>query len=137
MTKIVKIFLIIVTIIAIPVLLLTLTSFILIKEVKTLDMQLKVDNNIGFNIDTDKIYFGTIPPGNTGARRVNIENMEYKKVISRIKLTGELKDWVTVSHNNFRLEKGESQEVTVDISIPEDAEKKDYEGRFIILFTRF
>lgn len=118
-------------------LVISLTFLAVIQEVRTLDIRLAVANRLGFNIDTDKIYFGTIPPENSGQRRVIIENREYRKSVIRLKVYGELKDWVTVSDNNFALKKGESKTVALKVAIPKDAELKDYKSKLIITFTRF
>jgi uncharacterized membrane protein len=115
----------------------SLTFLAVIQEVKTLDVQLEVANRLGFNVDTDKIYFGAIPPGNSGERRAIIENKEYERSVVRLKVYGELKKWITVSENNFALKKGESKTVKVKVAIPEGAELKDYESEIIILFARF
>lgn len=127
----------VVIIISILILVVSLTSLAIIQEIKTLEIQLKVANHLGFNTDTDKIYFGTIPPGNVGSREVIVENNEYKKSIVRLKIRGELERWVAVSENNFILEQGGSKIVKVTASVPKDAELKDYEGKLVITFTRF
>lgn len=114
-----------------------LTSTLVVQEVQKLEIQLKVDNYLGFNVDTDKIYFGVIPPGNIGARKVEIENNEHEKSVVRLKVFGELKGWVVVSENNFALKKGESKTVKVEVYVPEGAELKDYDSKLIIIFTRF
>lgn len=114
-----------------------LTSLAVIQEIKTLDIQLTVANHLGFNVDTDKLYLGTIPRGNIGSRGVIVDNYEYQKSVVRLKVHGELKDWITVSENNFVLEKGESKLIKVKVNVPEDSELKDYESKLIITFTRF
>lgn len=123
-------------IISVISLVVSLTFLAVIQEVKTLSIQLEVANRLGFNVDTDKIYLGAIPPGNSGERSVIIENKEYEKSIVRIKVYGELKKWVTVSENSFTLKKGESKTVKVKVMIPENAGLKDYESELIIMFTR-
>ncbi len=115
----------------------SLTLSTLVQEFKNLDIQLTVANHLGFNTDTDKLYLGTIPQGNTGSRSIVIENKEYKKSVIRLKVFGELKNWVTVSENNFVLQKGESKTVKIEVSVPEDAEQKDYQSWLVIFFTRF
>lgn len=114
----------------------SLTLSTLVQEFKNLDVRLTVANHLGFNTDTDKLYLGTVPRGNTASRSVIIENNEYKKSIVRLKVFGELKNWITVSENNFVLKKGESKIVKVEANVPEDAELKNYESRLVIFFTR-
>lgn len=114
----------------------SLTFSAIAQEFKTLDIQLTVANHLGFNTDTDKLYLGTMPRGNMASRSVLIENKEYEKSVVRLKVFGELKNWVTVSENNFVLKKGESKTVKIEANVPEDAELKDYESRLVIFFTR-
>lgn len=115
----------------------SLTLSTLVQEFKNLDIQLTVANHLGFNTDMDKLYLGTVPRGNTASRPVLIENKEYEKSVVRLKVFGELKNWVTVSENNFILKKGESKTVKVEVNVPENAELKDYKSRLVIFFTRF
>lgn len=122
--------------VSIITLIISLTSLVVIQEVKTLDIQLKVADHMGFNVDADKLYFGTVPQGNTGSRDILIENKEYKKSVVRLKIRGELKGWVTASENNFILKKEESKLIKMKVTVPEDAELKDYESKLLITFTR-
>jgi len=114
----------------------SLTFLLVVQDSKRIEMQLKVDNYLGFNVDTDKLYFGVIPQGNTGTRRVVIENKNYEKSVVRIKLNGDLKDWIIVSENNFALKRGEAKEVKVEVTVPSDAKKGEYTGGMTIFFTR-
>lgn len=123
-------------IISVILMVVSLTFLVVIQEVRTLDMRLTVANRLGFNVDTDKVYFGAIPPGNNGLRRVVIENKEYKRSVVRLKIYGEFKKWVTVSENNFALKKGESKIIELKVTTPKDAELKDYKNKLIITFTR-
>lgn len=123
-------------IISITLLTASLTLAALVQEFKTLDIRLTVANHLGFNTDTDKLYLGTVPRGNTASRSVLIENKEYEKSVVRLKVLGELKDWITVSENNFVLKKGESKLVKVEANVPKNAELKDYNSRLVITFTR-
>lgn len=114
----------------------SLTCLAVIQEVKTLGIQLKVADNMGFNTDTDRLYFGTIPRGNSGGREIIIENINYKNTRVRLKISGELKDWVTASENNFNLKEGESKRVKLEVKVPQNAELRDYKSKLLILFTR-
>lgn len=115
----------------------SVTLVTVVQDFKTLDIQLTVANHLGFNADTDKLYLGTLPRGNMVSRYVIVENNEYEKSVIRLKIFGELKDWITVSDNNFVLKKGESKQVKVEATVPENAELKEYDSRLVITFTRF
>jgi len=114
----------------------SITFIMLVQEFRTLDIRLTVGNHIGFNTDTDKLYFGTLPRGNTASRNIVIENKEYEKSVVRLKVYGEIKGWVAVSENNFILKQGESKKVVIEAIAPEDAELKSYDSRLIVVFTR-
>lgn len=124
-------------VISVILFIISLTFILFVQDFKTLEIRLTVGSHLGFNVDTDKLYLGTVPRGNTALRQVMIENNEYEKSIIRIKILGELKDWVTVSENNFVLKKGESKNVEIEAIVPENAERKDYDSRLVIIFTRF
>ena len=115
----------------------SLTFLIIVQDVRTLDMHLAISNVFGFNIDTDKIYFGDIPPGTSSSRKVIVSNDDFEKSIVRIKTFGDLKDWVIVSEKNFILEKGEYKLIEVSVYPPPSAEYKEYEGKLLIILTRF
>lgn len=115
----------------------SMTFILLVQDFKTLDIRLTVANHLGFNADTDKLYLGTVPRGNIASRRVIIENKEYEKSVIRLKVLGELKDWITVSENNFVLKKDESKQVEIEATVPENAEPRNYDSRLVITFTRF
>lgn len=115
----------------------SITFSAIVQEFKTLDIQLTVANHLGFNTDTDKLYMGTVFRGNTASRNVLIENKEYEKSVARLKVFGDLKDWITVSENNFVLKKGESKIVEVKVTVPENAQLRDYDSRLVLTFTRF
>lgn len=115
----------------------SVTLAAVVQEFKILDIRLTVANHLGFNTDTDKLYLGTVPRGNIASRYILVENKEYEKSVIRLKISGELKNWITVSENNFVLKKGESKLIKVEAIVPENAELKNYKSRLVITFTKF
>lgn len=112
-------------------------NYFIIVEVQEYDIDLIVGNMAGFNLDTDKIHFGTLPPGNNAERKFEVQNIDYNRIKVNVKSYGEFKDWIYVNKNNFYLGKGETEEVKVVAYVPENAEIKTYEGKLKIIFTRF
>ena len=94
--------------------------------VSSADMYLTVGDTVGFNGDTDAIWFGIVPPGGTGIKHINIAADETGEFV--IKLHGELASWVSVSDNNFILNRGENRSVSIFASVPLDAKYRDYNG---------
>jgi len=102
--------------------------------VSSADMYLTVGNQVGLNADNDSINFGIIPPSGIGTRPINIAAGESGKFI--IKLEGELASWVYVSDNNFKLARGENNTITVQATVPKDAEYRDYTGRLDVFIRK-
>ena len=109
----------------------------LILEVVSFDMHLNVENRAGFNVTDVSIEFGTVYPGGGGFKEIFIQNKEYKKTRVVIKAYGDLKDWVSVSDNNFILKQNEYKKLKVEVNVPYDAEYKQYYGKLKIIFMRF
>jgi len=91
------------------------------------DMYLTVDDNVGVNADADAIWFGTVPPAGKGTRQLSFGEGNAGLVV--IKTSGELAKWVSVSDNNFIIEANATKTVKVIVSVPADAERRDYVGK--------
>jgi len=91
------------------------------------DMYLTVDDNVGVNADADAIWFGTVPPAGKGTRQLSFGEGNVGLVV--IKTSGELARWVSVSDNNFIIEANATKTVKVIVSVPADAERRDYVGK--------
>ncbi len=101
-------------------------------EVQELGMHLRVSEYYGFNISTEGVVFGTIPPGVSGKRDIIISATEPKHVV--ITAEGELAKWVVAEQNNFLIQENESKNVGILIHVPEDAEFGNYTGTLKIFF---
>jgi len=88
----------------------------------------------GLNVDTDALWFGSITPGSSSSRPVNISSSRDSKVV--IKATGELAKWIVVSKNNFKIATGEKAEVWIAVNTPTSAQTRDYEGLLTVYFYR-
>ena len=107
-----------------------------LKDVQTLDMDMEVKNKIGFNVDTDKIHFGGLPPGGMSEREIVISHDFDFPVKVSIKTSGELAEYVTVSDNNFILSPLESKKITFYAIIDEDVPLGNYTGNARFEFRR-
>lgn len=105
-------------------------------EIKEFDMYLTVGEHIGFNVDIDAIYFGTLPQEGAGSRRIILKNDEDFSKKVKISASGELADWVWLEENNFVLSKNETKEVRIYVSPPEYAEFGNYTGKLRITFRK-
>lgn len=103
-------------------------------DVKELEMNVYVGRIVGMNVDTDKIYFGTIAPGGGSFRSMTVTAGPYRSLVS-IQSTGDISEWVYVSDNNFVIEANESMKVEVSVRIPENEEIPGYrDGVMRIVF---
>lgn len=112
-------------------------NYFIIVQTQEYDIDLIVGNMAGFNLDKDKVHFGTLPPGNNAERKFDVQNLEYNLIKVNVKTSGEFGKWIYVDKNNFYLSKGESEEIKVIAYVPENAEINTYEGKLKIVFTRF
>jgi len=113
-------------------------SKLFILGVKEIEFSIKVGENIGLNVDTDKLYFGTIPMGGGESNRnIFIQNEKHSLARVNINSYGDKAGWLYVSKNNFFLKKGEGQNIELKIKVPNGAELGSYEGKILIVFTRF
>lgn len=110
--------------------------FIIVQE-KEYDLDLIVADMAGFNLDNDKIHFGTLPAGNNAERKLNVQNNYNYDVKVNVKTYGNLSEWIYVNENNFWLESKENKEVVLKAYVPKGTEQGTYEGKLEIIFTRF
>ncbi|MEE9405960.1 MAG: hypothetical protein V3V26_00980 [Candidatus Aenigmarchaeota archaeon] len=104
------------------------------QEITEVRMHLKVSNYTGFNLDTDALYFGTISPGGSGTRELNLVNGEGEKR-TMVFLIGELGKWVYPAENNFIIGKNSNRSLKFTVVVPQDAEFGEYEGTVRLVFT--
>lgn len=109
----------------------------LILGVENVEFSVIVGDNVGLNVDTDRMYFGTVPLGGIAERGLSIRNDNYPKAKARIHINSEISDWVSASNNNLFLKKGEEANVNFMVEIPSNVEKKEYNGSILVIFTRF
>jgi len=112
-------------------------SFYVLKEIKTLDMQVKADNYVGFRLDTDKLYFGTTMPGNDAERGITIFHHYSYPVKVKIYTAGYISKWVTIDNSSFTLLPNETKRVMFRVHVPKDTINGNYTGTVKLVFTRW
>lgn len=103
-------------------------------EYDKIDVQLTVSNIIGFNVGTDALYLGAVPPGNSANRMIHIRNDRFLFGRVNIKTEGAPADWLYVSDNNFYLKKDETKDINVRAVVPKDAAYGEYNGTIKVYF---
>ena len=112
-----------------------LSSFFL-KDYEELNVYVTVENIVGFNADTDALYFGTMPPGGIGNRDIFLFNDDCDKCRVSLKGDGEIANWLSISDNNFVMFKGDNKTINVKVYIPSDAEYDNYTAKLKIYFWK-
>lgn len=110
-------------------------SYKQIDVIKEFDMYLTVsDSIVGFNVDNNAIYFGTVPRGGHSNRKINVGGtMSYN---INMQTFGELSKWVYVSENNFITQENEIKAITISVFVPVDAEIGNYTGKLRIIYRK-
>lgn len=103
-------------------------------EYDKMDVQLTVSNILGFNVGTDALYLGAVPPGNSANRMIHIKNDRFLFGRVNIKTEGDSADWIYVSDNNFYLKRNEIKDINVRAIVPKDAAYGDYNGTIKVYF---
>lgn len=91
-----------------------------------LNMHAEVTNEriVGFNVDPDKIAFGTLSPGTMSTRQITINS----STLGCIQLKGELADWVTTKPKCFKRD----EQINVTARIPITAKEGNYTGKLLV-----
>ncbi|HIK01554.1 TPA: hypothetical protein H1008_00355 [archaeon] len=105
-------------------------------EIQKLDMHLTVGNRLGFNVDSDAVYFGTIFPGGTSTREITIFNNETRDAYVTIGAKGDLSGWVSISKNNFTIPGKSGTSLKVTASPPGSASHGNYSA-ILQIFLRY
>ena len=132
-----KMIIYLVVILCLAMLLLTyinLKRFALI-DYSEVNVSLKVDNYLAFNVDNDALYFGTIPPFGHGFRDIEIHNEKERRTRVFLESDGYLSNWIIFSpENTFYLDDGEKRNIKVNITVPGDAEFRVYNDSKIKIY---
>ncbi len=95
------------------------------------DFKVKEDKHIGFNLDSEALHFGIIPPGSKGHRDLIFKSEFPARLL--VKVTGS--DYVYPVKNNFLIEPGESI-LTFTAAPPIDMPQGNYSGKIRLVFKR-
>jgi hypothetical protein len=105
------------------------------REAAAVSMHLRVSNYTGFNLDSDALYFGTVPPGGSGARDLIIRNEADSARLVSVVLAGPLAEWVSAGESSLTLSGRENRTIPFQVIVPEGAEFGEYIGTISLIFT--
>ncbi|MFP4524392.1 MAG: hypothetical protein ACLFO2_03730 [Candidatus Woesearchaeota archaeon] len=85
--------------------------------------EVQVSDYVGFKLDTDKLYFGTVSPGNGATRRATLDIPDDSFVMVRVE--GEMASWVTPIPSEA-LVSGGPQDIFFRLETPGGVEPGNY-----------
>ncbi len=114
-----------------------LYSKFLILEVKDLPTDVNVTsiNKVGFNLDKDRIHFGTISNGGNSKRQIDLHNTKLVRVEVRLIGIGDIKEFLYFEPQKIVLSPGETVNVSITAIVPPNTPYGGYEG-YIRVQTR-
>ena len=101
---------------------------------QTIQMHVKVADYVGINLDTDKLYFGTVSPGNKGTRDLDISS-SFDTVV-RFSAQGDIGAWVSAVPTTLEIDKGETQKAYFVVKVPANATPGNHTGTLTVRFYR-
>jgi hypothetical protein len=105
-------------------------------EVIEFPMEVYVDNIAGFNVETDIVNFGIVPPGGSSGREMTVTAGDFPTIVT-LESSGSIASWITVSDNGFILESGKNATVMIDVAVPGDVVPLAYRnGTLRIVFRK-
>ena len=123
-------------IILIVLILIPLLVKIVFVDLKVFEANINVGGYLGFTIEDDKLYFGTVSSGGIARREIEVYNIKCKKCFVDIKTDGSLAKWISTSDNKFTISMGEKRLVNVTVSVPKSALDGNYNGTVKIYFWK-
>lgn len=109
----------------------------IIEHVYEVDMFLRVGQSVGIAVDDDRINFGKIPPGSTGETSIFVTNNNTYPLKVILTKSGEIKDWVKIEDNNFRLNQDETKEIFLLATPPFGNSFGNYSGFLRVTFKKY
>src|SRR3989344_1450504 len=97
-------------------------SYYIVYDTKEIDMHLRVSDHYGINADTDKLYFGRLPPGGVAERETYLHHRYERPLKVSIIASGKLAEWLTIPENNFILDSNYNKTIKLSVSPPANAE---------------
>ena len=124
------------TIILILALTISYKDYAKVQEELILDFDIKVaEEGAGFNLDEDKLHFGSVCKGCYAKRKIFLNNSHRFDEKVRILVSSQqpIHKWISVKFGDeFILPSGETKEVFIYAQPSKEAEKGTYSGKIII-----
>lgn len=110
-------------------------------RMNTLDEQrialdVTVDADYAFNLDTDAFHFGRVIPGGAMTRGFLINNTQDKAVLAELYIEGDIARFITASETSVVVGAHEARTVDLTVSIPRNATFTTHTGELRVIFRR-
>jgi hypothetical protein len=107
-------------------------------QVTKYDMHLTVASNLGFNVGTEAVWFGKVPPGASADRTITLNNKNGEARLASLYFFGDLAKWVSIDVGATRivLAPDESRPIKLTASVPEDAPFGVLDGWVVVVFRK-
>lgn len=96
-------------------------------DVKTLDVKFEVGDRLGLILNDSELDFGTVLPGVSSVKKVDVSNNYGFPVYVRIYVSNNLEDFL-FSKSKIFIGEGEMAVVDFHLVVPADAAKKQFSG---------
>ncbi len=107
-----------------------------ILSVKEIPFDVQISKELaGFNLDKDKLHFGTLFFGVSSERTMSVSYNYSKRVNVQIAVLGNISNWIHVSPSTFFLFPNETKSVVLSLSVPDKTPQGTYEGNISLLFS--
>jgi len=95
---------------------------------KEIYVEVVAEKKVGFNLETDKLYFGSLPAGGSATRNITISNSGSKKRFI-VSVEGPIKDWISADKSAFVLRDGENASIQITLTVPERTTPGNYTSK--------
>ena len=102
--------------------------------VKSVEAQVKVASVVGINLDTDKLYFGTVIPGGSAKRGLTVTAPQDTFVV--LSIEGQHAVLFTPNKRSALLAKGENETFLFTASVPAGLADGNYSANVTVSFYR-
>ena len=104
-------------------------------ETVEIGMSLNVGGNVGFDVNTTLITFGTVPQSGIAVRDVVITNNDNYDKIARFSAEGTIRDFIQLPPDTL-VKANQNKTVNAKAAVPWGAKYGEYTGTFRILLMR-
>lgn len=130
------VFLFIIVIASLIFLIINAADFFSVLEKKQIYAKLIVSDKYGFDLNNTALTFGMAEPGGASSRDLIIESKYNSDVNVDIYVSGNISKFISISKNDFVLNKGANEKINFVASVPKNTEYGVYEGYVDIVIKK-